>query len=123
MDLDDEIGINWLKDVIYDEDSDNFFILANKLQGRKGIYLVMVRQDEISKECQIEFLLRFSTDLEIGDCNVFISKDPALGIKEVLLSYKTIYLNTLSVMCIDIASKAMNLVFLHESFQLWGMKV
>ena len=70
----------------------------------------------MSKECQTDFVLRFRNNLEIGDCNVFIQKDNGKAIKEILISYKTIYVNTLSVMCIDIASKELDMVFRHESF-------
>ena len=124
VDMDVVYELNWLRDVIYDDDMDTFYVLANKLQGKKGIFLLRIRKDEETQECQGEFVLRFGTDLEIGDCSisVFFSREPQKQTKEIVLCYKTIYINTLSVMCIDISGHQMNMIFRHESFQLWGQR-
>lgn len=42
------------------------------------------------------------------------------GLKELVISYKTIYINTYNVMVMDISVDGdQSILFRHESFQLW----
>ena len=42
------------------------------------------------------------------------------GLKELIISFKTIYINTYNIVCMDITTDEEQLmIFRHESFQLW----
>lgn len=45
-------------------------------------------------------------------------------VKELVISYKTIYINTYNVIVLDISGRGLNnVVFRHESFQLWESEI
>jgi hypothetical protein len=56
-----------------------------------------------------------------------VLRDVNNRVKELIISYKTIYINTYNVICLDISDKAVedenNVIFRHESFQLWESEV
>ena len=67
--------------------------------------------------------------LDIDNANLFIlrGKDPITGkyFKELVVSYKTIYINTYMVCVQDISGpdKLRATLYKHESFQLWESKI
>lgn len=62
--------------------------------------------------------------LDVGDANIYISKDTLNNTKELIISYKSIYLNTLNTVIFNISnSEDIDIIFWHESFQLWETKV
>jgi hypothetical protein len=88
---------------------------------------------------EIDFLIKFNNKLDIGDTSLQIYKDWQLNektkkqakSKELVISYKTIYINTYNVVVMDISQKdqacglehqtdgQQHMIFRHESFQLW----
>ena len=71
---------------------------------------------------QSKFYIKYKNKLDIGDTNINVLRDPANRVKELVISYKTIYINTYNVMVIDISSSNQDpaveksVVFRHESF-------
>lgn len=66
--------------------------------------------------------MRESNKLDIGDANIVINNRG--DSRELVLSYKTIYINTFTIMVLDIdSSVSKTLIFRHESFQLWESQV
>ena len=65
--------------------------------------------------------------LDIGDVNMQILRDNTKkgGYKELLIGYKTIYINTYNLVVIDLSGDEAKraTLFRHESFQLWESEV
>jgi len=59
--------------------------------------------------------------LDIADANMFVLKNEQHGYRELIVSYKTMYINTFNCMVIDLTDKL--IIFRHESFQLWESQV
>mmetsp|Transcript_802 Transcript_802/g.1014 ORF Transcript_802/g.1014 Transcript_802/m.1014 type:complete len:155 (-) Transcript_802:1707-2171(-) len=73
---------------------------------------------------EAKFLIKWKNKLDIGDTNFYVLRNRAQGLKEIIISYKTIYINTYNVVCMDVSSSnEFSLIFRHESFQLWESKV
>lgn len=67
-----------------------------------------------------KFLINFNNKLDIGDANITILRNRTKNIKEIVIGFKTIFLNTYSLFVMDISgNEEHNLVFRHEGFQLW----
>lgn len=72
-----------------------------------------------------EFLTKYKNKLDIGDCQLYVIRQPNRMYKELVISYKTIYINTYNVQLMDISGEvkqenenflAPNTIFRHESF-------
>ena len=69
---------------------------------------------------QHSFLIKWKNKLDIGDPNMFILRNKEKGYKELIVSYKSIYINVYNIVCMDISVEdAQLLLFRHESFQLY----
>lgn len=120
IDIDQEFMISAIKCVIYDRGS--FYLLANKTRGKLGLYLI--RMDEHApivsdkntgkQELNGEFIINMGNKLNIGDANMFVLSNDRQGYRELILSYKTMYINTFNCNVIDLCDKA--IIFRHESF-------
>jgi hypothetical protein len=93
-----------------------------------GFYLI--RFDAKNPE-DFQFLTSWGHNLDIGDANMFMLKglDPHSGngsyFKELVVSYKTIYINTFNISLTDLASTddKSNTLFRFEPFQLWESSI
>lgn len=65
-----------------------------------------------------KWILKWKNKLDIADADLFIIRNKGSDYRELVISYKTIYINTYNVKVIDITVKDSTL-FRHESFQLW----
>ena len=124
VDLDLVYGIKDIKKLIFDDQ--HFFILANNKRGMIGNFLLKLEQNESSRfpakereERPEHFLLNSCTKLFIGDCDMCIrnGENKRLANKQLLLSYKSIYINAYSVFVLDLQTGI--LIFRHESSCLW----
>ena len=59
--------------------------------------------------------------LNIGDATMHVLSNDQMGYRELILSYKTMYINTYTCNVIDLCEKV--IIFRHESFQLWESKI
>lgn len=67
-----------------------------------------------------QFLIKWYHSLDIGDPNIYILRNKDNGLKELVVSFKIIYLNTYNIISLDISRPGQkSLVFRHESGQLW----
>jgi len=66
-------------------------MLANKHLGKLGFFLININD---SKPDQFKFDMKYQNKLDIGDANIFIIRDEERKFKELMISYKTIYMNT-----------------------------
>jgi len=47
--------------------------------------------------------MKLKNKLDISDANIFVLRNPVKMYKELILSYKTIYLNTYNITVLDIS--------------------
>ena len=90
--------------VIYDEEDKYFYVCANKFEDKLGFFVV--KFNEINPQ-EYYFLIRWKNKLNIGDPNMYIlrnrNKNYDSELKELIVSYKTIFMNTYNVICMDIS--------------------
>jgi len=105
----------------YDEEERVFYMLANKFQEKLGIFLITFDDLDPSKH---QFILRWKNKLDVSDANVFIVRNKKKKYKELVVSFKTIFINVYNVCVMDISNiKNVRTLFRHESFQLWESQI
>ena len=128
VDIDEYMNIGHIKEIIHDQDDSVFYILANKYDEKFGFFLIRIKDRWTGKfnlqkkdNPSFEFIISYKNKLEIGDASVAVLRDRVQGYKELVLSYKTIYINTYNVHVMDISpqNKGQPTLYRHESFQLW----
>ena len=106
-----EIGM--IREIVYDSISKYFYILCNNSNDKLGVYILGFRESDLE---DYRFLMRDSNKLDIGDANIVINRRNDAS-NELVLSFKTIYINTYTIMVLDIDLNAKrSLIFRHESF-------
>ena len=71
-----------------------------------------------------KFLIKWKNKLDIDDTNIYVLRNIEKGIKEIIISYKTIFINTFNVVVMDISADAeKSIIFRHEGFQLWESNI
>ena len=64
-----------------------------------------------------KFIIKWMNKLDIGDTNIDFLVDKAQGIKEMILSFKMIYINTYNVIIFDVTQDDNSVMSTrHESF-------
>ena len=117
FDIDEWVEISEIKVVGYDTEGDDFFILCNKHMGKFGFFLVKFDSQEFEN---LKFMMKYENKLEIDDCYLYILNDAKAGLRELVLSYKTIFMNIHTILSMDLnTEKDCTIIFMHESFQLW----
>jgi len=119
IDIDEEFQISCMKSIFYDTGS--FYILANKARGKLGLFLVrmncyhpIVTAKSGREELNGEFIINMGNKLDIADANMFVLRNEQHGYRELIVSYKTMYINTFNCMVVDLTDKL--IIFRHESF-------
>lgn len=98
-DIDQKFEIGLIKEIIYDEDDQCFYILSNKYQEKLGFYVLQFFQEKPHKS---RFLIKFKNKLDIDDAYIAILRDKTKNIKEIVIGFKTIFINTYSVFVMDL---------------------
>jgi len=106
--------------VIHDHEEGYFYVLANKYQERLGLF--MIRIDEANPSNH-RFFIKWKNKLDISDADLYFHRDPEQKCKELIVSYKTIFVNTYSVYVINISGDTLWTVYRHETFQLWESNI
>jgi len=112
LDLAESFYIGKIKRITHDPDDKVFYALANKYHDKIG--LALVRFDE-SNPFLHKYILNVNTKLEIDNADVSIMINKERNLKELIISYKTIYLNTFTIFVIDLSTKDFYTVFRHYS--------
>ena len=60
--------------------------------------------------------MKYKNKLDIGNADINIINDRGKKIKELLVSYKTIYMNTYTLQVFDIGSDQVTTIFKLETF-------
>jgi len=116
FDVDEHYELGALKEMIYDPTDKFFYLVTNKHQGKLGFFVLRIERNP----AEGKFLIQWKNRLDIGDVNLSILNQN--GLKEIIISYKIIYLNTFNVVSIDISGAQELMLFRHESSQLWESK-
>jgi hypothetical protein len=68
---------------------------------RLGVFLI--KFDELQPENH-KFFMKWKNKLDISDANVWVLRNKQKKYKELIVSYKTIFINTYNVKIIDISN-------------------
>ena len=101
IDLDEQFDICHIKQIIYDIDDQAFYILSNKYQKKIGMYLIRFDEENPTKN---DFLIKVKNKLDIGDASICVMRDDDKKFKELVVSFKSININTFNMVIIDIST-------------------
>ena len=103
--MDHTFEINLILDVIYDEEYKEFYFLANKRHGFIGFYLIKFSEDD---PMNYEFVTMWAHKLDIDNANMYILRGLENGTryKELVVGYKTIYINTYTLWVTDLGGES-----------------
>jgi hypothetical protein len=97
IDLDEKFGITCVKCVVFIAEDQQFYFVANKFQGVIGFFLIRY---SVNNPDDYKFLTMWRQKMDIADVNLYVLRgtDPEQGLfKELIIGYKTIYINTYTV--------------------------
>jgi len=94
IDLDDLYQIKDIKAIIHDHEEGFFYVLANKFEDTLGMF--MIRFNELDTN-DFLFFVKWKTKLDIADASLYIVRDDEKHYKELVVCYKTIFINTFNV--------------------------
>lgn len=109
QDIDELFEVDLVKEIVLDGEDGHFYFLANKRQGRLGYYLIRF---DAKNPKEFKFLTSWINNLEIGDASIYLLRGADLNgqgksyFKELVVSYKTIYINTYNITLIDLAGSS-----------------
>ena len=101
IDLDHLYNIGGIKSISYDIEDQNFYVLANKFEKNHGLYIVKFSEDDPRDH---KFIMKVKNNLDIGDANIFVLRNEEMLYKELVVSYKSIHINTYMILNIDISN-------------------
>lgn len=95
-----------------------FYIVCNKYYEKLGFFVLKINPFNPS---EVSFYVKWKNKLDINDCTIAILRDKESGLKELILSFKIIYINMYSLFAVDISVEETDesIIFRHESFQVW----
>jgi hypothetical protein len=110
VDLDEHYKIGAIKEIIYDELEDDFYIMANKYEEKLGFFIIRI--DARRPREEYLFLTKWKNKLDIGDASLNVlrhsTQDGSRNFKELIISFKSININTYNVIVMDIHNKENN---------------
>ena len=117
IDIDESYDVFNIKEVEYEEGDKAYYLVCNSYKDRLGFFVLRIKEEEPKAG---QFLIKWYHSLDIGDPNIYILRNKDNGLKELVVSFKVIYLNTYNIISLDISRPGQkSLVFRHESGQLW----
>lgn len=127
FDIDEEYRIDCIREIKYDNEDKAFYLLANKQKEKLGFFLIKINEDNPLTDSL--YLTLWKNKLDIADANITLLRgtDEENGepYKELVISYKTIYINTYNVVVVDGTEKTEGsaIIYKHEAFQLWESQI
>lgn len=102
---------------MFDNDEKDYYIMCNKYKEKLGFFVLKM---EARNPFKSVFLVKWKNKLDIAATCMHILKYPSLGYSELVMGFKSIYVNVYNLFCIDISQEGVEpIIFRHESFQLW----
>lgn len=90
-----------IRNITYDEEDNKFYFLTNKFRGSLGFYLIEFVHDNPKS---YNFMTMWNHKLDLDDANInilrghdTIKRGQIQGYKELIISFKTCFLNTYNV--------------------------
>ena len=121
IDIDEKENVGALQNIIASET--HFYVLANKKDHKLGYYLFAIELNRPHEN--YEYLINWNNKLDIGNCDLQLMKETNKVTGNVdrfiVVSYKSIGINTMNVFVIDLESKLIRYWF--EGYQLWESPV
>ena len=111
--MDELFDINCIKEIIFDQEDEVFYLLVNKYQEKLGLFMIRFSMHDPSV---FTFFIKWKNKLDIADADLAVMRNKDKKYKELMVTYKTIYMNTYSVYVIDISNPDLWTLFRHESF-------
>jgi hypothetical protein len=107
-------------------DHGNFYVLCNKKEDKLGLYCFIINTEDPTKPAN--YLLNWQNKMKISDVDLAFMDDTVVNEEGenfkksyLILSYKTIGINTFNCLVINLGTKLIE--FWHESNQLWEAPV
>lgn len=98
VDLDETFHVDNIKDIVFDEEDQEFYFMSNKKNGMIGMFLVKFSGTDPT---DFSDMTLWKHRLEIDNANLYILRGynsiTKNYFKELVISYKTIYINTYNV--------------------------
>lgn len=122
IDLDQHFEIGCIKEIIFDHEDHVFYFLANKYKGKLGFFLIRMDEKDPKDHRKSKFMTKWKNKLDLGDASLNVirhyNRDKSQMYKELVIAYKTIYINTYNVTVMDISNPNVEqtTLFRHESF-------
>lgn len=120
VNLKETYEVSNVKEIIYDIEAQMFYLLANKYKGKLGVFLIKFEEEDPLK---YNFFLKYKNKLDIADADIAVMRNEKKRLKELVVSYKSININTYNVYVVDISGNDPWPLFRHESFQLWESQI
>ena len=73
VDIDNTYNISDIRACHYHDGK--FYVLANKFQQNRGIFLLKIDEENLADLSKKDFVIKWSNLLEIGDADIFIIED------------------------------------------------
>ena len=113
IDIDETYDVFNIKEVEYEEGDKAYYLVCNSYKDKLGFFVLKISEDNPKAG---KFLIKWYHSLDIGDPNIYILRNKENGLKELVVSFKIIYLNTYNIISLDISNPGQkSLVFRHES--------
>jgi len=102
--------------------NNKFYILANKYKRKLGYFLLELESD-LEHKSEPRYVIKWENKLEIDDAalQIFDKGTEKDKDKWIVVSYKSIHVNTYTVFVVDIESSRIQ--FRHDNYQLWESPV
>lgn len=91
-------------------------MLANKCERLLGYYLIEI-DDKPPIINEPVYLINWKSKLDIANANLFLLENEEDGTQRIVVSYKSIYINTYNVMVICL--KHNTIIYRYETFHIW----
>ena len=91
--------MKWITNIIFDSEEGDYYIMCNKFQEKLGFFVLKINQMDPNTAV---FLLRWKNKLEIDDTSMYVLRDNNTGFKELIIGFKTIYINLYNLWVMDI---------------------
>ena len=77
-----------------------FYLLANKYCEKLGLFIIRIHEKNPHAH---SFFMKWKNKLDISDADIAVVRNEDKKFKELVVSYKTIFINTYNVKVIDIS--------------------
>lgn len=119
FDIDAHYGICDIRSIVHSKRK--FYVLANKCNKLLGYYLLEVSEQERGKSCRANYIINWKSKLDIEDARLFLLRDNHDKQDSLVVSYKSIHVNTYNILLISLETKM--IVYRHESEHMFEASI